>query len=135
MAIYPSGDQIQALLAGPRDVPVVMLNLLRFKERADPPDEGMTGEAAYHRYAERMIRIVEAAGGRVVWSGRVDSFVVGETAERFDAIALVEYPSRQKFVELVQSPEVAEIATHRAAGLEMQWLIASTERSFVGGAG
>jgi uncharacterized protein (DUF1330 family) len=135
MAIYPSPEQIEALLAGPKDVPVVMLNLLRFRERADAPDEGMSGEAAYHLYAERMVRLVESIGGRVLWSGRVDSFVIGDTAERFDAIALVEYPSRQKFVEIAQSPAVAEIAPHRAAGLEMQWLVASTERPFAKRAG
>ena len=58
MPIYPTPEQIQELLEGPADTPVVMLNLLRF------------------------------AG-----------------------------------------PRVAEIGTHRAAGLESQWLIASTEAS------
>jgi hypothetical protein len=30
MAIYPTPDQIQELLRGPADQPVVMVNLLRF---------------------------------------------------------------------------------------------------------
>ena len=35
MAIYPTGEQFQELMKGPQDQPVVMLNLLRFKPRAD----------------------------------------------------------------------------------------------------
>ena len=51
--------------------PVVMLNLLRFKERATAADEGLTGEEAYERYADEMIRFVESRGGRVVSAFRV----------------------------------------------------------------
>ena len=69
MAIYPTSEQIQALLAGPADRPVVMLNLLRFKPRADAPDEGLTGEEAYRRYARAMRAFVESKGGRFVWIG------------------------------------------------------------------
>ncbi len=127
MAIYPSAEQIQALLAGPADQPVVMVNLLRFKPKADGLDEGISGEEAYRRYSEAMRRFVEANGGRIVWVGRVDSVVIGDSEARFDMIGLVEYPSRQKFIEIAQSDHVREIGAHRAAGLESQWLIATTE--------
>src|SRR5258705_3537662 len=128
IALYPTQEQIQALLAGPADRPVVMLNLLRFKDRATAPDEGLTGEEAYQRYADEMTRFVESKGGRIVWTGRVDSQVIGERAEGFHMAALVEYPSRKAFVEIAMSPKVAEIGAHRAAGLEGQWLIATTTR-------
>jgi uncharacterized protein (DUF1330 family) len=126
IAQYPTAEQIEALLAGPADTPVVMLNLLRFKERADAPDEGVSGAEAYERYGGPMRRIVEEGGGRILWTGRVDSFVIGASDERFDAAALVEYPSRQAFVAIVNDPRVREIGVHRAAGLEGQWLIATT---------
>lgn len=129
MAIYPTAEQIQELLAGPPDTPVVMLNLLRFKERADAPDEGLSGQEAYARYAEAMRKVVASHGGRFLWVGRVDSLVIGETDERFDAVALVEYPSRKVFTEATQDPRVQEIGVHRAAGLEMQWLVATTEQT------
>jgi hypothetical protein len=76
IALYPTPEQIQGLLKGPADQPVVMLNLLRFKERATAPDEGLTGQEAYQRYADEMVRFVESKGGRVIWSGRVDSQVI-----------------------------------------------------------
>lgn len=33
MSIYPTPEQVQKLVAGPQDQPVVMINLLRFKLR------------------------------------------------------------------------------------------------------
>jgi len=126
IAQYPTAEQIQELLKGPADTPVVMLNLLRFKERADAPDAGLAGIEAYRLYGEPMRRIVEERGGRFLWMGRVDSFVIGASDVRFDTVALMEYPSRRVFVEIVNDPRVREIGAHRAAGLEGQWLIATT---------
>jgi uncharacterized protein (DUF1330 family) len=129
IALYPKKEQLEALLASPERGPVVMLNLLRFKARASAPDEGLSGQEAYQRYATAMRGIVEGRGGRFLWMGRVDGQVIGEGAEGFEVAALVEYPSRRVFVEIATSPEVNEIGVHRAAGLEGQWLIATTTRS------
>jgi len=125
----PEPDQIQELLKGPADTPVVMVNLLRFKQRAEG-EEG-SGTEAYGRYAERMQKIVEAGGGRFLFAARIDSQVIGESDFPFDVIGLVEYPSRREFLQIVSSPEVAEITGHRSAGLEGQWLLASTQVSGV----
>jgi len=126
MALYPTPEQIQTLLAGPADQPVVMVNLLRFKPRADAPDEGLSGEEAYRRYADQMRTFVESKGARFLWIGRVDAQVIGTGGEGFHMIGLVEYPSRQAFVAIATDPHVQEIGVHRAAGLESQWLIAAT---------
>jgi uncharacterized protein (DUF1330 family) len=128
IALYPMPEQIQALLTGPAESPVVMLNLLRFKDHASAPDEGVSGEEAYMRYGNAMRALVESRGGRFLWMGRVDSQVIGAGAEGFHVAAIVEYPSRKAFVEIASSPEVAAIGVHRAAGLEGQWLIATTTR-------
>ena len=127
MSIYPTPEQFKTLLEGPPDQPVVMLNLLRFKEKADAPDEGLSGAAAYQRYGDQMRKIVESHGGRILWSGRVDSMLIADADPGYHAVALVEYPSRKKFVEIAQSAAVAAIGVHRAAGLESQWLIATTQ--------
>jgi uncharacterized protein (DUF1330 family) len=126
VAIYPTKEQLDELLAHPSDQPVVMVNLLRFKPRATPPDEGLSGAEAYLRYAGRMRKIVEGHGGRFLWTGRVDSVVIEDGDTRYDVVALVEYPSRKTFVKIAMSPEVNEIGVHRAAGLESQWLLATT---------
>ena len=130
MALYPTPEQFQTLLTGPADTPVVMVNLLRFKPRADAPDEGVSGEEAYRRYADQMRTFVESKGGRFLWAGRVNSQVIGDGAEGFHLIGLVEYPSRQAFVAIATDPHVQEIGKHRSAGLESQWLIATTAEPF-----
>ena len=117
IALYPTQEQIQALLAEPAETPVVMLNLLRFKPG---------GEAAYRRYAEAMRKLVEGRGGRFLFSGRATAQVIGAGGEGFELIGRVEYPSRKAFVEIATSPEVAAIGVHRSEGLEGQWLLATT---------
>ena len=122
IALYPTSEQIQALLADPDDGPVVMVNLLRFKSAA--------GQEEYRRYAEKMIPFVESKGGRLIWSGRVASQVVGEGGDAFQMVGLVEYPSRKAFVAIATDPYVQEIGVHRATGLEGQWLLATTATPF-----
>ena len=117
ISLYPSKEQIQALLADPTPGPVVMLNLLRFKPGAEP---------AYQRYAREMRKLVEGRGGRFVWTGRVTAQVIGSGGEGFEVVGLVEYPSRKAFVEIATSPEVAKIGVDRTEGLEGQWLLATT---------
>ncbi len=125
IAKYPEAAQFENLLKGPKGSPVVMLNLLKFNERAEGDEEG-SGADAYGRYADKMRGIVEGQGGRFLWMGRADSQVIGESDVDFDVVAIVEYPNREAFVKIASSPEVAEIGTHRSAGLAGQWLIACT---------
>ncbi len=128
MAIYPTAEQMQELMKGPADTPVVMVNLLKFKPKADESEGDVSGQQAYMRYGAKMREFVESKGGRFIWAGRVDSQVIGDGGEGFDNIALVEYPSRAEFFKILSDPYVEkDIGTHREAGLEMQWLIATTE--------
>jgi len=127
IAQYPEPSQIEELMKGPGDSPVVMVNLLSFKERGDRANKGSSGLDAYKRYAENMRKFVESKGGRFIWSGQVDSMVIGESDTDFSIIALVEYPNRKAFIEIATSAHVREIGKDRADGLAGQWLIATTE--------
>ncbi len=127
IAQMPEPEQFQQLMQWPEDTPVVMVNLLSFKNRADGGNEGMTGVESYMRYGANMRKFVESKGGRFIWSGRVDSMVIGESDVDFQVVALVEYPSRKAFLEIASSAHVAEIGKDRSAGLAGQWLIATTE--------
>ena len=126
IAQMPQPEQFQELMKGPEDQPVVMVNLLSFKNKADGGNEGMTGSESYGLYASNMKKFVESKGGRFIWSGRVDSMVIGESDADFDVIALVEYPNRKAFIEIASSAHVKEIGQDRGKGLERQWLIATT---------
>ncbi len=126
-AVMPRSAQIQALFDTPDDGPVVMLNLLRFRETAIYPDGDDTrgsGRDAYGRYALAMKALVEGAGGRLLFSGDATGMVIGTAEEPWHVVALVEYPSRAAFAAIATSDAVRAISGHRSAGLEGQLLIA-----------
>jgi uncharacterized protein (DUF1330 family) len=100
-----------------------MLNLLRFKKRAE--GEGGSGEEAYSLYGSAAVRMVEERGGRVVWMGRPIGVFIGDIdANQWDAIALVSYPSRQALLDMVATQEYQKAHEHREAGLEDTVVIA-----------
>ncbi|MEV0945542.1 DUF1330 domain-containing protein [Rhodococcus sp. NPDC049939] len=125
-AVYPSVERIGALSAVVSDEPVVMLNLLRFRDKAvysDGRSTTLTGREAYQIYATAMQKVVEENGGRFVFLGQITSLVIGDVEDMWDVCGLVEYPSAADFVRIATLPEVAEIGVHRTAGLEGQLLI------------
>ena len=127
MAITPNRDQFVELAAAPDTGPVVMLNMLKFKPRADGPEDGAeSGAEAYRRYGEAAVQMVEARGGKVLWAGRADQVLIGDPAEDWDQIILVQYPSRAAFIDMVSQPEYQEAHTHRESGLERSVLVACT---------
>ena len=131
-AVYPTRERVEALLADTSAEPVVMLNLLKFRDQAayrDGRPTALTGREAYDLYAERMQRLVEKQGGRFLFAGEIASMVIGDIENLWDTCALVEYPSAATFAKIASSPEVGEIGVHRAAGLEGQLLIRLTQRS------
>lgn len=87
--------------------PVVMLNLLAFK-----PDGG---KERYLEYGAAVTPLLEKADGRVLWAGPPARALIGE--DSWDLVALVEYPSRQAFLDMIGSPEYQEIAHLRTEAL------------------
>jgi uncharacterized protein (DUF1330 family) len=128
--VYPTFEQLSPLAQDAAPGPIVMVNLLRFRDRAAYPDrrsDDISGRDAYMRYAADMRPLVEAAGGRILFSGDVGGLIIGEVEDLWDAVAIVEYPSRAAFHHIALSPEVQAIGIHRQAGLAGQLLILSTE--------
>ncbi len=124
MPINPTPAQIQALLGSDSDDPVVMLNLLRFKELADGIDEGVSGSAAYERYGEAVAPFLQGVGGRLLLACEAQQMIVGPEALEWDMVLMVEYPSRKRFLEMATDPDYLAIHEHRAAALEDSRLIA-----------
>lgn len=125
MAIRPNPEQFADYLASDNGGEVVMLNLLKFKARAE--GEQGSGRDAYSRYGDEVLKMVEARGGTLLWQGRADHVFIGDVdANDWDAVALVSYPSRQAFIEMVSTPEYERAHEHREAGLEDTVVIACT---------
>jgi uncharacterized protein (DUF1330 family) len=124
MSIFPTESQIQELQAMPEDEPVVMLNLLRFKERASAPDEGLSGQEAYERYGLEAAPYIAKVGARLLSAAVTRQTVIGPEGE-WDMALLVEYPSAQRFLEMASDPGYLEAHTHRDAALADSRLIAT----------
>ncbi len=128
-AIYPVAEQFEALSTSTTEGPVCMLNLLKFRDKAEYEDgreNNLTGFEAYGLYAQEMRQIVEHEGGKFYFSGVAEQLVIGGGDFDWDIVAIVEYPSRQEFVRIATLPKVLEIGVHRQAGLEGQLLVAMT---------
>jgi uncharacterized protein (DUF1330 family) len=130
-AVYPTPEQIEVLRNDPSTEPIVMLNLLKFRDKAQYPDgrkTDLTGMQAYMLYGEAMRKVVVREGGKFVFLGAIKYLTVGAVENLWEMAALVEYPSASAFAKIATSPEVGEIGVHRAAGLEGQLLICVSQR-------
>jgi uncharacterized protein (DUF1330 family) len=125
MAVTPNRQQFTELAAAPDEGPVVMLNMLKFKARADG-DGAASGAAEYRRYGDAAIQMVEARGGKVLWAGAADQILIGDPDEDWDQVVLVQYPSRAAFIDMVTQPEYEKAHEHRESGLERTILVACT---------
>jgi uncharacterized protein (DUF1330 family) len=120
--VMPRPEQAMAFFGAPEDGPFVMVNLLKFHDRAqyEDGDRGLTGLEAYMLYGEAVRTMVERLGGRVRYQGRVTDLMLGEVEELWDVVALAEYPSLEAFRNMAMSPEMHAIEHHRKAGLKGQ---------------
>jgi uncharacterized protein (DUF1330 family) len=116
--IAPTADQAAELAAGTVEGPIVMVNLLKF---SGEPQE-------YGRYQEAVTPLLAKAGAELVWIGLPQHLVIGDPdADAWDAVALVRYPSRQAFLDMVSSPDYLAASGHRDRGLADTVLICCTE--------
>jgi len=101
MAIDPTGKSLKGFLAEDPDSPVVMLNLLRFKEG---------GRESYRQYSEALATtFLPKYGGEVVYIGNGDSPLVAEDGLGWDMVLLVGEPSRRAISEMVADPEDQQV--------------------------
>ena len=139
MAITPTREQFSEFAHGKRDGEVVMINLLHFARAGDDApkgaaakdtaaakdDDAATGAHAYRDYSDQVVKMVEARGGKVIWTGRPEHVLIGDpAADAWDLVALVSYPSRAAFVDMVTSPNYEEAHADRERGLDRTVLLA-----------
>lgn len=125
-AVQPRPDQLQDLLQNKPEGPLYMLNLLKFRERAEYADGRQTdlsGEQAYMIYGAAVQKIIEGLGGGLVFGGRANVLLIGDGELSWDWVAIMRYPSFDDFQSMTRSDAYAEIHVHRDAGLEHQLLL------------
>lgn len=127
----PSQEQMQEFFSSGEDGPFVMVNLLKFKRRAEYPDgreTNLSGAEAYAIYGAAVGKCITDVGGKPGFAGEVTGLLLGKVEENWDMVALVEYPSLEAFRNMMTSPEYQKIAVHRSAGLEGQLNIRAKAR-------
>jgi len=127
--VDPERAQFEAFKALPRDTPIEMLNLVRFRKVADYPyghaeaDKGLTGAQAYALYGRDSGPVLERVGGSILWRGRFETVLIGPGEERWDAVFIARYPNAGAFLAMVTDPEYQRAVTHRQAAVATSRLI------------
>ena len=122
----PTEDQVRKLQSLPADEPIAALNLFRFNIQAQyqpedrehgTPEAEVTGREAYLRYGEVAGRFIAELGGRVVFSSPVEQVMMGPSDPQWDLAAIMYFPSRRAFMEMLSNPDFQSASRHRKAAL------------------
>lgn len=133
-SVLPTEEQIAGFFEPGPDQPIYMVNLLKFKPKAqyeDGRETDLSGREAYNIYGEAVSKLLVEFGGGGMFAGDVERLMLGEVEELWDEVAIAMYPSRKAMMDMFQSPLMQEISVHRTAGLAGQLNI---ETVGVGGA-
>ena len=107
--------------------PVVMVNLMRFRDRS--LDGNGSGWDAYLRYSAQTVPMIKARGGTLLWTGEARAVALGiEAGNQWDYLALVYYPTVAAFIDMMTSDEYETgCDPHRTNGCAEHVIIATRE--------
>ena len=127
--VDPSRENWQAFKDLPRDRPIHMLNLIKFRDLADYPEghpnhgKGLTGREAYAIYLEGFQRLVAGDGAAMIWEAQQECVVTGP-ADEWDEVFVMGYPNSGVFMAMVKNEEyVRDVVPHRSAAVADSRLI------------
>lgn len=131
-AIDPTRESLARFVAEvPSGQPVLMLNLLRFREQAGYGAEHSavpcSGREAYAEYSRQVLPLLHGVGGQIFWLGKAHCAVIAPAGEDWDEVLLVKYPNKEAFLQMIQSSAYRAIVHHRTAALADSRLVATTE--------
>ncbi len=115
-AIVPTPEAPRALGDHAALGPIVMVNLLNFVRDG--------GREEYERYLEARAPILAKFGARELYFGYFEDLLISD--ERWDAIAIIEYPSQRAFMQMVRSPEYQASRPIREHALEHSLIYTTT---------
>ncbi|MEM6653934.1 MAG: DUF1330 domain-containing protein [Pseudomonadota bacterium] len=120
--------QIAEMMKDGPDGPIFMVNLLKFKDKAEYADgreTELTGREAYGIYGQGVAQLLPEFGGQVFFVANTTFLALGQVEVLWDEVAIAAYPNRRALVEMAASQAWQDIAVHRAAGLAGQLNIES----------
>ena len=116
-------EQIQAMQEPGPNGPIYMVNLLKFRDKAEYEDgreSDLSGRAAYQLYGLGVMQRLPKYGGKLVFVGDVTGLQIGKVEELWDEVVIAMYPDRAALLAMSTSKEWRELSVHRAAGLAGQ---------------
>lgn len=115
-------DALKKMSEGELDAPVIMLNLLRYRDVAESGFgvDGLSGEEAYRVYGQKFAELNPRFGGEPIWMGRALNTLIGE---EWDTVILVRYPTRRQFLDMLNDPDYQAISPIRSAAIEDSRLV------------
>ena len=131
--VMPNEKQMEEFLEEGNDEPIFMVNLLKFKEKAEYPDKRETelsGREAYAIYGAEVVKHLEKVGGKPIFGSDVIRLMLGEVEELWDQVAIAMYPNRKAMLKMISDPDYIESAQHRVAGLAGQLNIETKVRNY-----
>ena len=122
--VDPGRERFAAFRAQDRAGPVLMLELVRFRDRAACPDgRAATGAEAYAASGRGSAPVFGRLGGRILWRGGFEMALIGPDSERRDAVFVAEYPPVAAFVAMLRDPDDRAAVVHRQAAVADSRLI------------
>ncbi|GAK86356.1 hypothetical protein JCM19238_3946 [Vibrio ponticus] len=121
--LHPTELQMDRLQTEPESGPIHLLNLFKFREKAEYADgrkTNLTGRDAYDLYGHPMLKVLKKYGAEVVFYSEVSGLIIGQIDELWDSFVIVRYPSRQALLDMTSSEEFNQLKVHREAGLAGQ---------------
>lgn len=121
--IDPERAQFEFFKSLPRDMPINMLNLLRFRDHAAYPsghehaDKGWTGAEAYAEYGRASAPVFARVGGSIIWRGHMEAMLIGPDEPRWEVSFIAFYPSAAAFLEMVTDPAYRLAVINRQAAV------------------
>lgn len=95
-------EQFKAFVQLPMDTPVVMLNLLKFKDTV--PETGLSGAESYKAYMKQAMPFFAKANAEVLFLGKPQTMLIGPEDEAlWDKILLIKYNTIADFLEMVKA--------------------------------
>jgi len=121
--VDPTREAFDAFKALPRDAPINMLNLIRYREHAQYPEghehagKGWSGKRAYEEYGKTSGPIFTRVGGSIVWRGQLEAVLTGPADEHWDAAFIAAYPNSGAFFEMITDPDYQLAVVNRQAAV------------------
>ncbi len=107
--IHPSASQFTRYFDEDPGMAPIMVNLLRYENRSE-----------YDKYGRAAVRHVLQLGGEILWIG---AFARENGAKPWDSLAVMKYPSRAAFGEMIGRAHYQAANEHRRRGLSSTELL------------